>query len=143
MDGTMRYFQDVGVNVEDISMLVISELLSCPTMGEMRRSGFLEGWVIETAWDIRTQKNAIASRVKKVKTNTDDLFTKVYKHTFTLGLPPGARIMGLDEAVEFWKVLFGPGGFHWVGATGTPWPQLRITTLRRRVMTAAHMIQRT
>lgn len=41
----MGYLQSIGVNLEDIGMLVVSELVGSPSMGEMTREGFVEGWL--------------------------------------------------------------------------------------------------
>jgi hypothetical protein len=47
MEGTMKYFQDLGVDIEDIGMLVISELVRSPSMGEITREGFVDGWKVQ------------------------------------------------------------------------------------------------
>jgi DCN1-like protein 1/2 len=44
MDGTMQYLDALGVSVEDIGMLVVSELVKSPSMGEIKREGFVNGW---------------------------------------------------------------------------------------------------
>ena len=44
VSGTMRYLKDIGVGLEDISVLAIGEALQSPTMGELTREGFVAGW---------------------------------------------------------------------------------------------------
>jgi hypothetical protein len=44
MEGMAKYLGDIGVSIEDIGMLAVSEIVQSPTMGEMSREGFVEGW---------------------------------------------------------------------------------------------------
>jgi DCN1-like protein 1/2 len=43
-NGAIRYFQDLGIDLEDVGVFVLGEFLKAPTMGEFLRSGFVEGW---------------------------------------------------------------------------------------------------
>lgn len=43
-EGTMDYFGKLDVDVEGLEVLVISEVIQAPTMGEMSREGFVNGW---------------------------------------------------------------------------------------------------
>jgi len=44
VSGMMKYLGDIGVDIEDIGMLAVSEIVKSPTMGEMTKDGFVEGW---------------------------------------------------------------------------------------------------
>ncbi|KAL8948529.1 MAG: hypothetical protein Q9222_005297, partial [Ikaeria aurantiellina] len=44
VQGCMRYFSDLGLSLEDPVVLVILSELAAPTMGELTRQGFLDGW---------------------------------------------------------------------------------------------------
>jgi DCN1-like protein 1/2 len=44
MEGTQRYCQDIAVSVEDLSFLILSELVRSENMGEIKREGFVDGW---------------------------------------------------------------------------------------------------
>lgn len=44
MSGMMNYLKDISVSVEDVGMLIISELVGSTTLGEMNRDGFVKGW---------------------------------------------------------------------------------------------------
>ena len=44
MNGMMNYLKDLNVSVEDIGMLIISELVGSTTLGEMNREAFIKGW---------------------------------------------------------------------------------------------------
>lgn len=42
--GTMQYLQEIDVPLDDITSLAILELVQAPTMGEITRKGFVDGW---------------------------------------------------------------------------------------------------
>ena len=44
VEGTMKYFQDTGVDVEGLESLAAFEIVQAPSMGEMSREGFVNGW---------------------------------------------------------------------------------------------------
>ena len=42
----MRYLEDLGVKLDEVVLLAVLTEISAPTMGEMTRSGFVEGWKV-------------------------------------------------------------------------------------------------
>lgn len=40
----MKYFENLGVDVEGMEVLAVLEIIQAPTMGEMSREGFVDGW---------------------------------------------------------------------------------------------------
>ena len=45
VQSTMDYLgSDMGLNIEDASIFVALELLQAPSVGEITRKGFVEGW---------------------------------------------------------------------------------------------------
>lgn len=44
VDGSMRYLGDLGVKLDEVVLLAVLTELSAPTMGELARSGFVDGW---------------------------------------------------------------------------------------------------
>ncbi|TKA73075.1 hypothetical protein B0A49_02158 [Cryomyces minteri] len=129
--GTMKFFGDIGVDLEGISMLIASEIVQSPSMGEMEREGFVKGWSAlgslapptASADTTAKMKAAIGARQKEIASPTPagrDAFKRVYRHTFAVGREPGQKAVGLSSATEFWRVLFGPSGTPWTSA-GTPW----------------------
>ena len=40
----MRYLQDLGVKLDEPTVLTILTELKAPTMGEFTRDGFIDGW---------------------------------------------------------------------------------------------------
>ncbi|KAL8686410.1 MAG: hypothetical protein Q9218_007123 [Villophora microphyllina] len=44
VEGSMKYFADLGIALDEPVVLVISSELNAPTMGELTRQGFVDGW---------------------------------------------------------------------------------------------------
>lgn len=40
----MRYLEDLSVKLDEAVLLAVLTEISAPTMGEMTRDGFVEGW---------------------------------------------------------------------------------------------------
>ena len=40
----MNYLQDLGVNLENAEILIPLEIVQAPTVGEITKEGFIEGW---------------------------------------------------------------------------------------------------
>lgn len=41
----MGYLQELQVDLEDMDVLAVSEIMQSPTMGEITREGFVNGWL--------------------------------------------------------------------------------------------------
>jgi len=44
VESSMSYLQDLNVNLENASLFVALELFQAPSIGEITRKGFVEGW---------------------------------------------------------------------------------------------------
>ena len=44
IDGTMKYFSDADVDLEGLDSFAVLEIVQAPTMGEINREGFVNGW---------------------------------------------------------------------------------------------------
>jgi DCN1-like protein 1/2 len=44
IEGVMKYFGDINIELDEVACFGIAELLKSPTMGEFTREGFIEGW---------------------------------------------------------------------------------------------------
>lgn len=117
INGTMTYLSALSVSLEDITVLIISELLGSPTMGEIPRTGFVAGWSAHSATTLTAQKQVLSSRLEQLPSaesrSSNGLFRRVYKHTFKIALPAGSKGVPLEMAMEYWKLLFGPQGVPW------------------------------
>ena len=48
------------------------------------------------------------------------MFKKTYKATFQLGRAAGAKVIPLENAIEYWRTLLSPPSLSWSSQT-TPW----------------------
>jgi DCN1-like protein 1/2 len=44
-NNTMQYLTDIGVNVEDASLLYALDVLKAESFGELTKGGFVDGWL--------------------------------------------------------------------------------------------------
>lgn len=136
MDGTLNYFGDLGVNLEDTSLLVASEILQCPSLGNTTREGFIQAWSPINATSIPPQSSLVQRNTQRLSDPSErqqnGLYRRVYKHSFKLACPAGSKSVPLDVATEYWKNLFSPRGMHWKGQDGTDWFKLYIDFLGER-----------
>jgi hypothetical protein len=44
MTATQKYFNDIGVSLEDVSCLIAFQIVQCTSIGEISKDGFLKGW---------------------------------------------------------------------------------------------------
>ncbi|EMR70028.1 putative defective in cullin neddylation protein 1 protein [Eutypa lata UCREL1] len=126
-DSTMKYLQKLGANLEDASFFIILEIVQAPSIGEITRSGFVEGWKsaapvsgLETRGvdaKLEAQKQHF-SRLLGTFSTDKDLFKKVYRSVFVFGKERDQRALNLDTAVTYWSLLFSAPGRRWISSTG-------------------------
>ncbi|TVY29405.1 Defective in cullin neddylation protein [Lachnellula hyalina] len=122
VDGTMAYFKALGVSLEDASMLVPMEIVQAPTVGEISKQGFIDGWKAVGADTIPKQKAYVIKQVNKLSTDID-LFKRVYRHVFVCAREKGQKAISLENALTYWQIIFSPPGKLWVTAS-TDWLKL-------------------
>ncbi|KAL9606660.1 MAG: hypothetical protein Q9179_000182 [Wetmoreana sp. 5 TL-2023] len=120
VDGSMRYFADLGIALDEPVVLVVLTELNAPTMGELTRQGFVDGWKRLRANNITEQKSTLPSLRHSLPSSSGGLFLTTYKSTFRLALSPGQRSLPLDTAIEYWRLLLSPPSLSWNTKT-TPW----------------------
>ncbi|KAF2838101.1 DUF298-domain-containing protein [Patellaria atrata CBS 101060] len=118
-EGMMEFLEAIKVPVEDIGMLIVSEIVKSPSMGEIARDGFVQGWTIANIGDLKSMA-AFVSRRRESLSNELSTFRRIYKHSFFVAKPPNQKSAPLESALEFWKVLFQSPGLEWRSAN-TPW----------------------
>ncbi|KAF1957940.1 DUF298-domain-containing protein [Byssothecium circinans] len=120
-DGSMRYFQTLGIDLEGLDVLVVSEIIQAPTMAEMSRQGFVDGWA-EAGCDTIDKQKAYLKSLKQRLPSNKEAFAKVYKYTFTLGKAANQKAVPLDVAITYWELLFTSplAAVRWK-TPSTPW----------------------
>jgi DCN1-like protein 1/2 len=44
VEGTMQYFEQLGINLESVEFLIPMEIVQAPALGEIGKEGFVTGW---------------------------------------------------------------------------------------------------
>jgi DCN1-like protein 1/2 len=149
VNGTMRYLQDLGLNLESAEILVPLEIVQAPALAEMSKEAFIDGWKTVgcvfshaktsclltqhlSADTISKQKAYVTGQLKQLSTDMA-LFKKVYRHTFVCSREQGQKALPLENALVYWEMVFNSPGQPWI--TGTPptitnWTNLWIEFLR-------------
>ncbi|KAI9860745.1 MAG: Scaffold-type E3 ligase [Trichoglossum hirsutum] len=131
VNGAMKYFTDIKVELEEITVLVICEALKSPTIGEFARDGFIEGWKALGADTLEKQRALVPHLRKSIQTD-QSLFKRVYRNTFLLARNPGQKAVALDTAIDYWNLFFRNGsGLNWNTAS-TPWLDWYIEYVQER-----------
>ncbi|KAF6238344.1 hypothetical protein HO173_003624 [Letharia columbiana] len=119
IEGSMRYLTDLGVKLDEVVVLAVLTELGAPTMGEFTREGFVNGWQSHRAETLPKQQGQIASFRRSLAT-TPDFFKRIYKQTFLIARLPGQKIVPLETALEYWRLLLTAPSLSWNTAS-TPW----------------------
>ncbi|KAK1485828.1 hypothetical protein CABS01_13522 [Colletotrichum abscissum] len=130
LDTTMAYLGDLGVNIENAELLVVMELLQAPSVGEITRKGFVDGWKVSGAATRQAHVSHIKSLVSSLSTDPA-YFRKVYRHTFVASKEPTQKALNLEIATVYWNVLFSPPGWEWK-TKNQDWLQLWLKFLEEK-----------
>ncbi|KAF1355909.1 DUF298-domain-containing protein [Lizonia empirigonia] len=121
VEGTMNYLPQLDVDLEGMDSLAALEIIQAPTMGEISREGFVNGWLERDCDTIDKQK----AYIKNLKTQlpTDKaVFTRIYKYTFFLAKSGQQKAIALESAIAYWDLLFASplSAVQW-STPDTPW----------------------
>lgn len=114
MVATQQYFKDIGVDLQDVTSFIASFIVLSPSVGEITKAGFVDGWMGLTCDTIAKQKAQVATFKNMIGDSQRDLMDKVYKHAFKLVLSnPGQRIVEKETCIDMWRIFFVPPSFDW------------------------------
>ncbi|KAF4632827.1 hypothetical protein G7Y89_g5299 [Cudoniella acicularis] len=130
VNGTMKYLQDVGASLENASMFVPLEIIQAPSLGEVSKEAFVEGWKNLGADTLSKQRALVLKQINELSTDMA-LFKKVYRHVFVCAREKGQKALPLDNAITYWEILFAAPGKPWVTAS-TNWIALWIEFLNAK-----------
>ncbi|KAI3395166.1 hypothetical protein diail_1718 [Diaporthe ilicicola] len=129
---TQEYLEALGVNMENAEQFVVMELVQSPSIGEITRNGFVNGW---SATDLTTfSKTAQKSHVRRLINQLSAepaLFKKVYRHSFIAGKEASQKSIPLENAIVYWQLLFAPPGRPWKSAS-RDWAKMWETFLEEK-----------
>lgn len=125
----MQYLQDLHVELDDAVVMAIFDLLDAPTMGEMTKEGFVDGWQRVSSpsnpCDTTERQEQYVKVLRKKFQSDPAYFKQVYKSSFKYAKPEGQRAVPVDMAFTFWDMFFrgGHGGSEW-NTPATKWMDL-------------------
>ncbi|MCJ1250558.1 Scaffold-type E3 ligase [Trapelia coarctata] len=128
--GTMQYLTELGIALDEPAVLAILTELAAPTMGELGREGFVQGWAALKCETMQKQQSSLAL-IRKRLSEDMEFFRRVYKYTFLLARQPGQKGVQLDTALDFWRLLLSQGGFRWKD-NHTDWLELYVEFLNTK-----------
>ncbi|CAH0004088.1 unnamed protein product [Clonostachys byssicola] len=114
VNSTMSYLgQKLGVSLENAELFVVLELVQAPSVGEITRAGFIEGWKATRAEATVEAQAAYVQNLISSLSSDPAYFKKVYKHVFVAGREGDQKALGLDVAQVYWGILFSEPGLKW------------------------------
>ncbi|CAG8956616.1 hypothetical protein HYFRA_00011927 [Hymenoscyphus fraxineus] len=122
-DGTMRYLTaDLKLNIENAEMLIPLEIVQAPSIGDMTKEGFVNGWKAVGADTIAKQRAYITTQVRQLSTDMT-LYKRVYRYVYVCAREKGQKALPVDQAITYWEVLFTHPGMTFTTAS-TNWTAL-------------------
>ncbi|KAJ4372791.1 Scaffold-type E3 ligase [Didymella sp. IMI 355093] len=121
VDGAMEYLQELQIDLEGLDSLAALEIIQAPTMGEITREGFVNGWLERDCDTIEKQKTYI-NNLKTQLPSDRTVFTRIYKYTFFLAKTGQQKAVSLEPAMAYWDLLFSSplSAVKWT-SPNTPW----------------------
>lgn len=104
-DGIEKLCQDLNYSPDEFPILVLAFCLEATQMCKFTRQEFIHGLKNLNATTITELRLRLVQIVEKLQTDVD-LFKQLYRFTFNFGLDEGSRILGLDMAMDLWKLVF-------------------------------------
>ncbi|KAF9262060.1 DUF298-domain-containing protein [Marasmius fiardii PR-910] len=107
-DGTIKFCEDLGVDPEDVVLLVVAYELKSTKMAEWNKKGWTEGWKALGCDSISAMQAALP-RLRNKLGSDRAYFRKVYLHAFEFARAEGQRSLPIDSAQGFWALLLPHG----------------------------------
>lgn len=111
IEETIRYFEDLGLGLEEVGVLGLAMQLGAPAQGIFTRAGFVKGWTALGVSSLEGMRRHAATLTPALLAATptdpagEDLFKRTYLHTFTFALTAPSRTLPLESALVFWDLL--------------------------------------
>ncbi|KAK5994427.1 Defective in cullin neddylation protein 1 [Cladobotryum mycophilum] len=114
LESTMGYLgKNLAVNLENAELFVVVELVQAPTVGEITRKGYVDGWKSTGVAASHQDHGAhIRKLISSLSTDTT-LFKKVYRYAFVAGRDKDQKALSLENATVYWAMLFSAPGMLW------------------------------
>ncbi len=103
LNGTIQYFKDMNVDLEDPTVLCINHLIDAKAVGAISREGFINGWSSHSIGDLSHMKKVGDTLHDKLLVNTE-YYTTIYEFTFTL-IAEQLKAITVELAGDYWTLL--------------------------------------
>lgn len=108
VDGALKWFEDLGVDTEDVVFLPLAYELKSPSVGSFPRIPWIDGWKKLGCDSIPTMKAALP-RLRNKLANDPSYFKTVYIYTFEFAKSGQQRSISVETAMAFWGLLIPHG----------------------------------
>ncbi|UNI17181.1 Scaffold-type E3 ligase [Purpureocillium takamizusanense] len=114
LESTMDYLSNrLKVSIENAELFIALELVQAPSVGEITRKGYVDGWKATGVGATHQEHAAHIRRLKASLSMDPALFKKVYRYTFVAGRERDQKALSLENAMIYWSILFSPPGMSW------------------------------
>jgi DCN1-like protein 1/2 len=102
-EGIQRFCDDLGIDVMDPAILIISYYFKAETMGVYKKEEFLQGMTALGCDSI----NKLRDRIPQLRSQMNDInsFRPFYQFIFNFARDPGSRNLSVETGVGLWKLL--------------------------------------
>ncbi|AOW07726.1 defective in cullin neddylation protein 1 [Yarrowia lipolytica] len=104
LDGTIQYITDLGLSLEEPTVLAVAMTAGSPSVGTFTRKPFVEGWAAIGGDTLPAQQKLCRSFAESMTSLNAD-FQKIYKFTYGFLLQEGQRVLPQETAVDYWRLL--------------------------------------
>lgn len=104
LDGTINYITDLGLSLEEPTVLAVAMTAASPAVGTFTRTPFVEGWAAIGGDSLAAQKK-LCKGFATCMTSLNADFQKIYKFTYGFLLQEGQRVLPQETAVDYWRLL--------------------------------------
>lgn len=106
INGTIAYLEDLRLDPDDPTSLMLAFFLESPSMGVFLRDKFLSKWQAEKIDSLKGMREFTLNLYEQLAAN-ESLFQGVYNYTFEFLMEvPGQRLLSYELAIDYWKLLF-------------------------------------
>lgn len=103
-EGIQQLCDDLGVEPEDIVMLVISWHLQAAAMGEFSREEFIQGMCSMECSNLDELRRHLPKL--RAELQDDETYREVYNYAYDFSREPGQKCVQLETALAMWQLVF-------------------------------------
>lgn len=110
-EGVEKFCEDLGIDVEDAVILVISYYMKAENMCVFTEDEFNRGFGALQCKDLASMKNMIPEL--RAQLDDEDMFAEIYEYAYNFCKEKGKKSLDADSAKAMWGVLY-TGRWGWL-----------------------------